>query len=113
MKNNIHMMKPKFKEVDDINMHLFGMNNDEIMNDVVYDDRFNIIIDDKYTNDDLIDNRHEQGDDWEYLKKTVSNQGKYLSDEFIKYHHITDQLIEDEDEIINIHMNIIKVYKFK
>ena len=51
MKNNINMIKPKVKEVDDINMHVFGMNNDEIMNDVDYDDRINII-DDKYVNED-------------------------------------------------------------
>ena len=102
------MIKPKVKEVDDINMHVFGMNDDDTMNDIDYDDRINII-QDKYINDELIDNRMEQGDDWEYLKKTVSKDGKYLSDEFIKYHHITDQLIEDEDEIINGHMNIIKV----
>lgn len=50
-----------------------------------------------------------QGDDWEYLKKTVSKEGKYLSDDFIRYHQITDRLVEDEDNIVNGHMNIIKV----
>lgn len=49
------------------------------------------------------------GDDWEYLKKTISREGKYLSDDFIKYHQINDQIIEDEDNLINLHMNIIKV----
>lgn len=53
----------------------------------------------------------QDGDDWEYLKKTVSKEGKYLSDEFIRYHQITDQIFEDEDLIINNHMNIIKVVK--
>ncbi len=43
------------------------------------------------------------------MKKTVSKDGKYLSDDFIKFHHITDQLVEDEDDIIHSHMNIIKV----
>lgn len=51
----------------------------------------------------------KQGDDWEYLKKTVSQEGKYISDDFIRYHQITDQLVEDEDAIVNTHMNIIKV----
>lgn len=32
-----------------------------------------------------------------------------LSDDFIKYHQITEKIVEDEDEIVNIHMNIIKV----
>lgn len=49
------------------------------------------------------------GDDWEYLKQTVSKEGKYISDDFIRYHQITDQLVEDEDAIVNGHMNIIKV----
>lgn len=53
----------------------------------------------------------QEGDDWEYLKKTISKDGKYLSDDFIRYHQITDQIIEDEDIIINNHMNIIKVNK--
>ncbi len=48
-------------------------------------------------------------DDLEYLKKTVSKEGKYLSDDFIKYQKITDKFFEDEDFIINNLMNIIKV----
>ena len=51
-----------------------------------------------------------EGDDWEYLKKTVSKEGKYLSDDFIRYHQITDKLVEDEDAIVSSHMNIIKVF---
>jgi hypothetical protein len=35
--------------------------------------------------------------------------GKYLSDDFIKYHQITEKIIEDEDEILNMHMSVIKV----
>lgn len=62
-------------------------------------------------------NKDEEEDEWEYLKKTVQQKdGKQLryrffnlSDEFIKYHQITEKIIEDEDEIVNSHMNIIKV----
>lgn len=42
------------------------------------------------------------------MKKTISREGKYVSDDFIKYHQINDQIIEDEDNLINAHMNIIK-----
>ena len=45
----------------------------------------------------------------EYLKKTISKEGKYVSDDFIKYHQINDQIVEAEDNLINAHMNIIKV----
>lgn len=31
-----------------------------------------------------------------------------LSDEYIRYHQLTDKLVEDEDTIINTHINIIK-----
>lgn len=55
---------------------------------------------------------NNEGDDWEYLKKTISREGRYVSDDFIRYHQITDQIVEDEDNIINSHMNIIKVKKF-
>ncbi len=62
-------------------------------------------------------NKEDDEDEWEYLKKTVQQKdGKQLrydinklSDEFIKYHQITEKIIEDEDEIVNSHMNIIKV----
>ena len=47
-------------------------------------------------------------DDLIYLKKTVSKEGKYISDDFIKYHQLTDKIVEDEDEIVNTHMNVIK-----
>ena len=49
-------------------------------------------------------------DDLEYLKKTISREGKYVSDDFIRYHQINDQIVEDEDNLINLHMNIIKVF---
>ena len=43
-----------------------------------------------------------------YLKKTVSKDGKFISDDFIKYHKLTDTIIQDEDDIINTHMEVIK-----
>ena len=62
--------------------------------------------------DDYYDNKNfqkEEDDDWNYLKKTfASREGKVLNDDYIRYHKLTDQLIEDEDNIINNHMNIIK-----
>ena len=61
------------------------------------------------TNDD--DSKGDDGEeeDWDYLKKTMaSREGKVLNDDYIKYHHLTAKLVEDEDDIINSHMNIIK-----
>ena len=43
-----------------------------------------------------------------YLKKTVSKDGKFISDDFIKYHKLTDTIIQDEDDIINTHMEVVK-----
>jgi hypothetical protein len=98
----------KMKEVDDINMHIFNLKDDNLI-DVDFDDRMNV--DDNLVTRKEIFNLAEkqEGDDWEYLKKTITKDGKYLSDDFVKYHQITDQLIEDEDDIINGHMEIIKV----
>ena len=42
----------------------------------------------------------EEMDDLIYLKKTVSKDGKFISDDFIKYHKLTDTIIQDEDDII-------------
>ena len=53
----------------------------------------------------LIDDEME---DLIYLKKTVSKEGKFISDDFIKYHKLTDTIIQDEDDIINTHMEVIK-----
>ena len=50
----------------------------------------------------------EEEEDWQYLKKTAKLEGKLISDDYIRYHQLTDKLIEDEDDIINTHMNIIK-----
>jgi hypothetical protein len=100
---NNQINNPKMKEIDDINMHIFNLKDDNL-NDIDFDDRMNVC------EDQFSTPQKEEGDDWEYLKKTVSKEGKYLSDDFIKYHQITDLLVEDEDAIVNSHMNIIKVY---
>ena len=41
----------------------------------------------------------EEMEDLIYLKKTVSKDGKFISDDFIKYHKLTDKIIQDEDDI--------------
>ena len=50
----------------------------------------------------------EEMEDLIYLKKTVSKDGKFISDDFIKYHKLTDTIIQDEDDIITTHMEVIK-----
>ena len=50
----------------------------------------------------------EEMEDLIYLKKTVSKDGKFISDDFIKYHKLTDKIIQDEDDIITTHMEVIK-----
>ena len=57
------------------------------------------------------DSKEDVGEeeDWDYLKRTMAKrEGKVLNDDYIKYHHLTAKLVEDEDDIINYHMNIIK-----
>ena len=51
---------------------------------------------------------NEELEDLMYLKKKVSEDGKFISDDFIKYHKLTDQIIEDEDDIVATHMDVIK-----
>lgn len=51
---------------------------------------------------------NEELEDLIYLKKKVSKDGKFISDDFIKYHKLTDQIIEDEDDILATHMDVIK-----
>ena len=64
------------------------------------------------TNDDENNSKEEddgEEEDWNYLKRTMAKrEGKVLNDDYIKYHHLTAKLVEDEDDIINYHMNIIK-----
>ena len=55
--------------------------------------------------DKIID---EEMEDLIYLKKTVSKDGKFISDDFIKYHKLTDTIIQDEDDIITTHMEVVK-----
>jgi kinesin family protein 2/24 len=50
----------------------------------------------------------EEMEDLLYLKKTVSKDGKFISDDFIKYHKLTDTIIQDEDDIITTHMEVVK-----
>ena len=58
-------------------------------------------------NNKYIDDGEEE--DWDYLKRTMAKRdGKIMNDDFIKYNHLTAKLVEDEDDIINYHMNIIK-----
>ena len=63
------------------------------------------------TNDDYINKYMDDGEeeDWNYLKRTMAKRdGKIMNDDFIRYNHLTAKLVEDEDDIINYHMNIIK-----
>ena len=60
-------------------------------------------------NNKINDGLEGEEEDWNYLKKTIRmREGKVLNDDYIKYHHLTAQIIEEEDDIINYHMNIIK-----
>ena len=111
-------------EIDNININIFKDDNlkemefDNILDDnEFYNHHININNvknsnnNNNYNNfnSNKIENNSGSGADWEYLKKTVhSKDGKYLSDDFIKYHQIMDQIVEDEDNIVNMHMNIIK-----
>ena len=120
------------KELEEINMNVFNA-KDDILNDINFDER--IIIDDDllefknmenpknkdislknekiFTPEKNIENNNEklideEMDDLIYLKKTVSKDGKFISDDFIKYHKLTDTIVQDEDEIITTHMEVIK-----
>ena len=80
-------------------------------NDILEKDNNNVIITpEKNINLDnnsekIID---EEMEDLIYLKKTVSKDGKFISDDFIKYHKLTDTIIQDEDDIITKHMEVVK-----
>ena len=57
----------------------------------------------------IIDIDQGEEEDWDYLKRTMAKRdGKIMNDDFIKYNKLTEKLVEDEDDIINYHMNIIK-----
>jgi len=95
--NNPNLDFNNIREVDfDINM--------EVLINIIFK------IDDNVDDDKFLNPEVAPGDEWDYLKKTAqAKDGKYLSDEFIKYHQITEKIIEDEDEILNTHMLVIKV----
>ena len=124
------------KELEEINMNVFSA-KDDILNDINFDERINLEddliefkklenpknseISKKQNNNDNkmitpeknMDNNSEKIIDEEmedliYLKKTVSKDGKFISDDFIKYHKLTDMIIQDEDDIITNHMEVVK-----
>ena len=122
---NKMLKKEKEKELDKsnpdlkdpINMNVFDV-RDDILNDINFDDK--MILDDDILDRDLpsnkkyekidedLENNENDIDDLLYLKKTVSKEGKYISDEFIKYQLLTEKIVEDEDDIVSTHMNVIK-----
>ncbi len=124
--SNKMLKKEKEKELDKsnpdlkdpINMNVFDV-RDDILNDINFDDKMildddildreipsNKIKDEKIEED--LENNENDIDDLLYLKKTVSKEGKYISDEFIKYQLLTEKIVEDEDDIVSTHMNVIK-----
>ena len=102
---------------DPINMNVFDV-RDDILNDINFDDK--MILDDDILDRDLpsnkkyekidedLENNENDIDDLLYLKKTVSKEGKYISDEFIKYQLLTEKIVEDEDDIVSTRVNVIK-----
>jgi kinesin family protein 2/24 len=124
---NKMLKKEKEKVVDKSNPDLKDANilnvfdvRDDILNDINLDDD-KMIFDEDILDRDLpnkanedekidedLDNNEHDIDDLLYLKKTVSKEGKYISDEFIKYQLLTEKIVEDEDDIVSTHMNVIK-----
>ena len=94
---------------DDINMNVFNV-KDDILNDINLD-KLPIEDDLEFPKNNMIKNEEKENegeeDDLLYLKKT-SKDGKYISDDFLKYNKLTNQIIEDEDDIVSTHMNVIK-----
>ena len=93
----------EFKKVENPNDYENSKNNKK---DIDIDN-------DKLIPENNLDNNSEkiiddEMEDLIYLKKTVSKEGKFISDDFIKYHKLTDTIIQDEDDIINMHMDVIK-----
>ena len=105
-KPNIQNTKPQFsniRQVDDINMNIANMKEVNAKNEPNFNDRMDI--DDKAYESP---SKEKDDDDWDYLRKTANKEGKMLSEDFIRYHQLTDKLVEDEDDIMNSHMSIIK-----
>jgi len=94
---------------DDINMNVFNV-KDDILNDINFD-KLDIEDDIDFPKNNIIKNEEIENegeeDDLLYLKKT-SKDGKYISDDFLKYNKLTNQIVEDEDDIVNTHMTVIK-----
>ena len=94
---------------DDINMNVFNV-KDDILNDINFD-KLDIEDDIEFPKNNIIKNEEIENegeeDDLLYLKKT-SKDGKYISDDFLKYNKLTNQIVEDEDDIVNTHMTVIK-----
>ncbi len=122
--SNKMLKKEKEKELDKsnpdlkdpINMNVFDV-RDDILNDINFDDKMILdddILDREIPSNKIKDEKIEEDlenndiDDLLYLKKTVSKEGKYISDEFIKYQLLTEKIVEDEDDIVSTHMNVIK-----
>ena len=91
------------RQVDDINMNIANMKEVNAKNEPNFNDRMDI--DDKAYESP---SKEKDDDDWDYLRKTANKEGKMLSEDFIRYHQLTDKLVEDEDDIMNSHMSIIK-----
>ena len=98
--NNNNMMNMK----QNSNNYENSKNN---KNDIDIDDE-KIITQDKNLDNNSEKIIDDEMEDLIYLKKTVSKEGKFISDDFIKYHKLTDTIIQDEDDIINMHMEVIK-----
>lgn len=90
-KNNIEKNNHDIEEEENIQKNNQKMDNTPIKG---------INKQDKGINDEL--------EDLIYLKKTVSKEGKFISDDFIRYHKLTDKIVEDEDDIVTTHMDVIK-----
>ena len=97
----------EFKKIDNPKNSEIPKKKDNYENNDTYDDNKMITPEksmDK-NSEKLID---EEMEDLIYLKKTVSKDGKFISDDFIKYHKLTDKIVQDEDDIITMHMEVIK-----
>ena len=96
----------EFKKIENPNNYESSKNNKNDLDIEINDDK--LITPEKNldnNNEKIIDDEME---DLIYLKKTVSKDGKFISYDFIKYHKLTDTIIQDEDDIINMHMEVIK-----
>ena len=96
------------QENDDINKNDKQNSEEEKVEMINEKDNSDLDIELKDNNEEKEKIINEELEDLIYLKKKVSKDGKFISDDFIKYHKLTDQIIEDEDEIVATHMDVIK-----